>query len=221
MEVPGLGLVKGEWDLRDIVDQYLGKPALAAKRVLEIGPASGFLTAEMEKRGADVVAVEVPDDPGWDFVPYPAALLAPLEWPRRQGMRALKNSWWYVHTAYQLKARLIYGNVYELPDVIGTFDIAVMAAVLLHCHSPLQVIDQCAKRADTLIITDRFFPELSGSPVCRLEPTADNKTWDTWWAFSTDAISNFLGVLGFTIDSLYTYTDNRMRPLFTITATRR
>jgi len=48
---------------------------LPVNRVLEIGPASGFLTFEMEKRGADVISVEVTDEHGWDFVPYPDARL--------------------------------------------------------------------------------------------------------------------------------------------------
>ncbi len=48
------------------VDEYLGKVDFAGQRVLEIGPASGFLTFEMEKRGAEVVSVEVTDEHGWD-----------------------------------------------------------------------------------------------------------------------------------------------------------
>jgi hypothetical protein len=39
MEVPGPGLVEGQWDLRGIVDKYLGNVSFAGKRVLEIGPA--------------------------------------------------------------------------------------------------------------------------------------------------------------------------------------
>ena len=59
MELPGHGVMTGDWDLRRGVDEYLGNVSFAGQRVLEIGPASGFLTFEMEKRGADVVAVEV------------------------------------------------------------------------------------------------------------------------------------------------------------------
>src|SRR6476469_7578509 len=78
MEVPGHGLMTGPADLRGAVDDYLGKVAFAGQRVLEIGPASGFLTFEMEKRGADVISVEVTDEHGWDFVPYPDARLEEL-----------------------------------------------------------------------------------------------------------------------------------------------
>jgi hypothetical protein len=50
MELPGYGVINGDWDLRHGVDDYLGNVTFAGKRVLEIGPASGFLAFEMEKR---------------------------------------------------------------------------------------------------------------------------------------------------------------------------
>jgi hypothetical protein len=59
MELPGYGVINGEWDLRRGVDEYLGEVLFAGQRVLEIGPASGFLTFEMEKRGAEIISVEV------------------------------------------------------------------------------------------------------------------------------------------------------------------
>ena len=59
MEIPGHGLVGGEWDLRAGVDDYLGGVDLSAQRVLEIGPASGFLTFHMETAGAAVVSIEL------------------------------------------------------------------------------------------------------------------------------------------------------------------
>src|SRR5438094_5591920 len=74
MELPGYGVIEGrDWDLRDGVDEYLGKVDFAGQRVLEIGRASGFLTFEMEKRGADVVSVAVTAQHGWDSAPYRAA----------------------------------------------------------------------------------------------------------------------------------------------------
>jgi len=71
VEVPGIGTVTGEWDLRGHVDEYLGGYNFSHKRVLEIGPASGFLTFEMERRRANVVALEVPDDPGGTSFRFP------------------------------------------------------------------------------------------------------------------------------------------------------
>src|SRR5690349_578991 len=69
VDIPGHGLIRGGWDLRDCVDDYLGRQQFAGCSVIEIGPASGFLTTMMEKRGASVTAVDTPLDTVWEFVP--------------------------------------------------------------------------------------------------------------------------------------------------------
>ena len=198
MELPGRGVIEGrDWDLRGRVDEYLGNVDFAGQRVLEIGPASGFLTFEMEKRGADVISVEVTDEHGWDFVPYPDARLEEVFGPRRIVMQQLKNSYWFSHAALQSKAKVYYGDAYNLPAALGEFDIAVMGAVLLHCRDPLRIVEQCGKRAKSLIIVDKFHPDLEGAPVCRLAPTPQNFLWHTWWHFSTQFFTQFLAVMGF------------------------
>jgi SAM-dependent methyltransferase len=183
--------------LRQHVDEYLGGYRFAGKRVLEIGPASGFLTFEMERRGADVVALEVPDDPGWEFVPFPDDVLQPICAPFREHMTRIKNSFWFLHHLNRSKARLCYGDSCRIPNDLGTFDVALMASVLLHCERPLRIIAECAKRANTLIVTEPYRPELEGLPICRLVPGPNNKMWHTWWSFSTDFIQQYFGVLGF------------------------
>jgi hypothetical protein len=65
------------------------------------------------------------------------------------------------------------------------------------CRLRWRIIAECARRADTLIVTDVYFPELEGHPVCRLVPNPVNKTWDTWWQFSTDFFRQYFGVLSF------------------------
>src|SRR6266513_5372097 len=174
MELPGYGVINGDWDLRRELDDYLGNVAFAGQRVLEIGPASGFLTFEMEKRGADVVYVEVTDEHGWDFVPYPDARLEEVFGPRRIVMQQLKNSYWFSHVALQSKARVYYGDAYNLPAALEQFDIAVMGAVLLHSRDPLRIVEQCAKRAKSLIMVDKFHSDVEGAPVSRLAPTREN-----------------------------------------------
>jgi SAM-dependent methyltransferase len=220
MEVPGHGVMHGDWDLRRGVDAYLGNVAFAGQRVLEIGPASGFLTFEMEKRGAKVVSVEVTDDHGWDFVPYPASRLEEVFGPRRIVMQRLKNSYWFSHAAHHSSAQIYYGDVYQLPAALGQFDIALMGSVLLHCHSPLQIVEQCLARAATLVITDMFYPELK-EPICRLAPTPENFLWDTWWHFSPKLFTQFLTVAGFATCEISTHQQLHRRKehtLFTVTA---
>src|SRR3982751_1566865 len=220
MELPGRGVIEGrDWGLRGRVDEYLANVDLADKRVLEIGPASGFLTFEMEKRAAHVISVEVTDEHGWDFVPYPDAKLQEVFGARRIVMRQLKNSYWFSHSALQSKAKVYYGDAYNLPAALGEFDVAVMAAVLLHCRDPLRIVEQCAKRAKSLIIVDKLYPDLEGSPVCRLAPTPENFLWHTWWHFSTQFFRHFLAVMSFTSTRTSThqqYHRGKAHTLFTL-----
>jgi len=224
MELPGHGVIEGrDWDLRRGVDEYLGKVDFDGQRVLEIGPASGFLTFEMEKRGAEVVSVEVTAEHGWDFVPYPAARLEEVFGPRRIVMQQLKNSYWFSHAAHNSQAKVYYGDVYNLPAALGQFDIAVMGSVLLHCRDPLRIVEECGKIASLLIITYMFYPELEGTPVCRLAPTPQNFLWHTWWHFSTQFFTQFLGVMGFTISEILRHQQHhrgRQYTLFTIVGRR-
>jgi len=219
MELPGHGVMTGEWDLRRGVDEYLGNVSFADQRVLEIGPASGFLTFEMEKRGAEVVSVEVTTEHGWDFVPYTAPKLEEIFGARQIVMQRLKNSYWFGHAAQHSKARVYYGDVYKLPAALGEFDIAVMAAVLLHCRDPLRIVEQCGKMAKSLIIVDKFHPELEGAPICRFAPTPQNFLWHTWWHFSTQFFSQFLAVTEFTVSETLTheqYHRGKAHTLFTL-----
>jgi len=49
-DIPGLSKpTKGIWDLREGVDEYLGKVDFKNKTVLELGPSSGYCTFHMEK----------------------------------------------------------------------------------------------------------------------------------------------------------------------------
>lgn len=219
MELPGHGVIEGrDWDLRRGVDKYLGNVSFDGQRVLEIGPASGFLTFEMEKRGGEVVSIEVTTEHGWDFVPYPAKRLEEVFGPRGIVMHQLKNSYWFSHAAVQSKARVYYGDVYNLPASLGQFDIAVVGSVLLHCRDPLRIIEQCGKIARTVIVVDMFHPDLEGAPVCRLAPTPQNFLWHTWWHFSTQFFTQFLAVMGFSAEVLRHQQNHRGRQytLFTI-----
>src|SRR5262245_8653577 len=109
MEIPGHGVVEGQWDLRGGVEEYLGGVDLAGKRVLEMGSASGFLTFEMEKRGADVVALDLSEEHLWDYVP--SARLPDVEALIGHGkafFRRLNNGWWFAHKRFASKAKALY-----------------------------------------------------------------------------------------------------------------
>jgi SAM-dependent methyltransferase len=48
----------GDWDLRQDIDDYVGRYDMRDKIVVDVGCASGFISFEMEKRGARVIALD-------------------------------------------------------------------------------------------------------------------------------------------------------------------
>lgn len=224
IDLPESGDIAGDWDLRPGVDAYLGGIELADRRVLEIGPANGYLTFHMERLGAEVVAVEVSEDFLWDFVPYGSLDMDAVVSERMQVMGRVKNAFWLAHRELGARARVHYGSAYELPDGLGRFDVAMMGAVLLHNRDPLRIVANCAARADHLVIVDSWLPELAGTPLARLEPSCQNASWGTWWRFSPDLFRQFLEVLGFERFALSQHHQRAYGqdvPLFTLVASRR
>ena len=227
LDLPGVGpkTLSWEWDLRDGIDRYLGGFDFEGKSVLEVGPASGFITATICRAGGDVISVELPEDVPWEFVPNVALDRESIERERITVMTALKNGFWYTHNALGLSSRVLYGSVSDLPDRLR-FDVAVLAAVLLHVRDPLAMLAACAERTEeAIIVVERDFPELSATrgPVCRLVPSATNGVWHTWWDFSPVALVQFLEVLGFG-EAVVTHHQQRhrsgMMPMFTVVARR-
>jgi SAM-dependent methyltransferase len=227
MEIPGHGVVGEQWDLRGGERAYLGDVPLQGKRVLEIGPASGFLTFHMERQGAEVVAVELAPDADWDIVPHAGLDLDDVIRKRRPIMERVRNGFWFAHERHRSAARVHYGSAYDLPAALGHFDVAVLGSVLLHTRDPLRIVEGCARHSDTIVITEAHDKSLDGDPLARLVPRPASAEWDTWWYVSPELFVSFLGVLGFT-DSAVTFHAQRFiggegsvdLPLFTVVARR-
>jgi len=233
IDIPGIGLVEGQWDLRSHVEEYLGGFGFRDRRVLEIGPATGFLTFEMEKRGAEVVVVEPPmDREFWNSVPYDSLGLlhresgawTPSETAFFDHIRMIRNGFWYCHRVYGSRARMFHGSAERLPPELGSFDAALLTAVLLHTRSPVSILESCARRVSgSMIVTERHFPELGEGPVCSLVPTVENQQWDTWWQFTPRFFTQFFEVLGFSRHRVTFHTQrafNHELPMFTVVAER-
>lgn len=224
MDVPGHGAVAGEWDLRADLDRYLGGVDFRGKRVLELGPASGFLTFAIEGMGGEVTAVDVDEEHVWNFVPQAGMDMRAVETQRRLGIRLLKNGFWFAHRAHASRARVVYSDIYELPDDLGRFDVAVLGLILLHLRDPLTALERCARHADTIIVTELLRPVSDPDlPTAQLIPTAENRVWDTWWSFTPRFIVEYLRVLGFNhvVSTMHAASCNgRAHPLFTVVASR-
>lgn len=197
METPD-GLMTGQWDLRDTTDAYLGAVDFAGKTVLEIGPASGYLTFHMERAGAAVTAVEPPLKRLWDIFPHQGVDRDAWRASFLQSIIRIRNSFWYMHHHQGSKARLIETVPEAIPAEVGRFDIGVLAAILLHTRSPFSILESVAARVEeTIIVTDLYDCALGELPVMRLIPDPEGTAVDTWWSFSPRFFLQALACLGF------------------------
>jgi hypothetical protein len=155
MSLPGGEQHAGHWDLRACVDDYLGHLGYSGKKVIEIGPASGFLTFAMEARGATVTGIELSRDYIGDVVPLPGRDPVAEQKNRETLVSRTINSFWYSHERMGSRASVYYGDARQLPDDLGTFNIGLLGAVLLHSRDPASIVISCAMRAtENIVIVD-------------------------------------------------------------------
>ena len=231
-ELPDGTVLEGQWDLRHHEKDYLGRVPLAGRSVLEFGPASGYLTFYMESQGAQVTAFEVGYDAAISMVP---AVLEPDTGVEEAGLmehtRRNVNAWWYLHRNRGSNAQLVHGDIYQLPDDLGQYDIVLLGSILLHCRDFARALQQaCARAKTTVVVVEPLRPDLdTGQRLVSFVPDVENLGASvTWWGFSPGAISAVLWRFGFAHTSVVRHTqryrsdggDMRDVPYFTMVAQR-
>ena len=203
MDLPELGTVGGAWDLRATIDDYLGRHDFRGKRCLDIGTSSGYLTFEMERRGAsEVVSVDL--DPGtheWEVVPFAGRNNDGVIERMAEHMRARQRAWWMAHRLLGSRARVYYGNAYRLPEALGRFDVVLIGMMLPHVRDPFRVLEQAAARSsDTIIVTQQAPAEKLAYAFFMPDPVSGQPD-NAWWSMSEACTERMLGVLGFDVVS--------------------
>ena len=229
MDIPGFGIVDGEWDLRGALEPYLGHYNFADKRVLDVGAASGILSFHMERLGAEVVSFDLSEDYDWDIVPFEVNDNASARQARRGHLRRINNGYWLCHKAFGSRARMVNGAVYNIPEQIGPVDVAVFGSILLHLRDPFLALQNGARLAQKAVIVadvspygrlaSRFFKRP------RFMPRADRPDWvtDGWFRLPPLLVEEYLRILGFE-NTRITWGDYRFKdrtvPIYTIVAQR-
>lgn len=225
IDLPGFGTIDGHWDLRDNIDQYLGNYDFKGKRVLEIGTADGMLCFEMEKRGAQVVAVDLSSDFDWEFVPYSRTDYKNEIQLRKDKVNRLNNAFWLGHKLFNSTAKMVYSPVYHVPLEIGKVDVVTFGAVLLHLHNPFGALQHVLQLAtDAVIVTDLFEIKNKDIPSMIFLPNFQTALPAAmWWYLSTAVIQKMAGVLGFTQSTVTIHKQKHFgkeKELFTVVARR-
>ena len=202
IELPGIGLIDGSWDHRETADDYLGHVDFSGRRVLDVGPANGFFSFEMERRGGEVTALDLGPEGDWDTVPQPYLESTFVVGNLRQNVQRAENAFWFAHRTLNSRVKLLYGSVYDTPALISQVDIGLMGNVLQHLRDPFRGIERVAQVvADTLIITEAVWysdEAFLTMPAMRLIPNADSPYCNhSWWQVSPRLAMEILRLLGF------------------------
>jgi tRNA (mo5U34)-methyltransferase len=152
---------------------------LTGKRVLDIGAWDGWFTFEMERRGAEVLAID-----RWDN-------------PRFREM----------HAALRSNADYRQMNVYELsPAAVGRFDVVLFLGVLYHLKHPLLALERVCSvtknfaAVESFALTDRFLPGIGVEEYSLLkffERDGFGGQFDNWFAATPQCLVGMCRTAGF------------------------
>jgi tRNA (mo5U34)-methyltransferase len=181
-ELPDGRLIEGVCDLEGLKNRIAQFPIpadLTGKRVLDVGAWDGWFSFEMERRGAEVLAIDC------------------LENPRFHEMRDILGS--------SVDYRQI--DIYDLtPDRVGRFDIVLFLGVLYHLKHPLLALERvCAlttdlAAVDSFILREEHCPgaEVESRPIMEFYETDEfGGQTDNWVGPSLPCLEAFCRAAGF------------------------
>jgi tRNA (mo5U34)-methyltransferase len=170
---PGL-VTPGMFDLRPYVDRYGLPDDLSGARALDIGTFEGFWAFELERRGAEVTAIDVDRVQDLD---WPPRLRPPDDGRRGTGFELARR-------ALGSSVRRLGVSVYEAtPDALGgPFDLVFCGSVLIHLRDPMLALERMASLAKggRLILAEEYSRRLRLLPFAAAEFRGETP-WMTWW----------------------------------------
>jgi len=108
----------------------------------------------MEKRGASVVSFDIITGGDWNFVPFvhPEFDSKGLVNELYTHITQIKNAYWYVHRILKSKAKVYYGDIYNIPDQLGQFDVVMFGMVLPHLRDPFLALQSAYRLSKKWVI---------------------------------------------------------------------
>jgi SAM-dependent methyltransferase len=196
---PGV-VTPGQVDLRSIAPRVLPGD-LHGKRALDVGTFDGFWAFELERRGAEVVAIDVERI---DAAQWPPNNRARLEREVHDLGVQLGGGFELAAQALGSNVRRVICDVLELtPEAVGgPVDVAFMGALLIHLRDPVQALERVLGALEPG--GDLYQVEPVSLPLSVLHPrrpVARLQTLQTpfnWWRPNWATLKTWLQTAGFT-----------------------
>lgn len=204
----GGGLVtKGTYDLRPVLNEYGFPDDLSGKRVLDVGRSSGFFAFELERRGAQVTATELPRILDKDYVGGELAreALAKLNWdeasPEVDDEFGDRLDFALAHVMLGSHVKPVSVRLDQIgPETVpgGPFDLVFVGSLLNHVSDPIGALRNVASvLSGTCVIANVVDPHnTSSAPSARLVGR-DGTGLTTWWLPNVAGLVEMLYCAGF------------------------
>lgn len=181
----------GMFDMRPHVSEYGLPERLDGQRVLEIGTWDGFWAFELERRGAQVVALDIEDEADLDYPPRRRPKAFP-EQHRGEGFRIAKE-------LRGSSAERVVCNLYDAtPENLGTFDLVFCGSVLIHMRDQLLALERIANLShDRFISAEEYDRRLSLYPGAASRYRADRDAAIVFWLPNKRAWKRMIWSAGF------------------------
>ncbi len=188
LRLPSGELIEGilpEEHLKWRIAQFPIPEDLTGMRVLDIGAWDGWFTFEMERRGAEVVAIDLVDDTNF------------------RKARELMGS----------RAEYYVEDITFLtPEKYGYFDIVLFFGVLYHLKHPLLALERVCELSRNLVCVESYVSdEVLDGPVVMEFYESDELAgqFDNWCGPSLSCLMAFCRTAGFAEVNFHSVRDNR------------
>lgn len=191
LELPGGVITDGWFDLRPHVAEYGLPERMDGLRALDIGTWDGFWAFEMERRGAQVVALDLDDERQLDYPPRRRPQRF-SELPRGAGFQL-------AHEALGSKVERVVGSIYEAtPAELGSFDLVFCGVVLIHLRDQLLALERIANLCrGTFVVAEEYDRLTSLLPFAVSRFRADRDQDVVFWQPSARTWKRMVWTAGF------------------------
>lgn len=189
MDIPGIGSVEGQWDLRGRFADYTGGIDFRGKTVLDVGAASGCLTFESELAGAaEVISFDAESHRQIQHLPGMG------KGDTGETFRKMRSGYRLAHQAFKSRAKPVYGNIYQMSEFAPRCDVVIVGQILVHLRDPLPALEQAALLAgEKIIVTEGVYK--TAAPAQLFLGGSGNAL--SWWHISVTLYKQWLSLLGF------------------------
>jgi tRNA (mo5U34)-methyltransferase len=212
----------GMYDYRFIVDAFHFPENMRGMNVLDVGSATGYFAFEFERRGAEVVSVDLPNLDQLDRFPgqNTSNVVRKIEHmctpgssntlgPTAREVSAQELHYYLIEAPFQLCSRLRGSRVerrcctiYELsPERLdrASFDYVFVGDVLVHTLRPFDALAAAARMCSGTLVIAQFMPgSATDAPAMLYEGGEITGEDDVcWWLPNEQCFKQLLRKLGF------------------------